>query len=119
MKEIKCPCGKSFLGRSNRIHCKQSCKSEVNNARVAERDKFVNEIDKILMKNRKILAQLYTLFGEQELTGAMIKSSGLDNPFKTNNGRMKSGDLYSGFFEYCLVKLQNKNYRIIKNTKST
>jgi hypothetical protein len=116
MKNKTCPCGNSFFGRSNKIYCKPSCKSEANNARVAEANKSVDEIDKILMKNRKILAQLYNLFGEQELTQAMIKNSGLDHTFKTKNGKMGTGELYSSFYEYSLVLLKNQNYKIIKNT---
>ena len=120
MIEKKCPgCPNFFWGRSNRIYCSQKCKSKINNDRVAERDKIVIEIDKTLKKNRKIIAQLYNLFGGQELTQAIIKNSGLDNPFKTTNGRMETGELYSCVYEYCLVKLHNKNYKIIKNAKST
>ena len=65
-------CGDPFEGRSNRVYCSQTCKSAINNSRIVERDKNVRFIDQKIRTNRRILMQLYNLYGDTQLPPFVI-----------------------------------------------
>jgi hypothetical protein len=112
MIEKNCPnCGNPFHGRSNRAYCSQSCKSAINNFRVAERDKDANIAAQKVKANRRILMNLYNLYGNIELPPMVIEKTKLD---KTWNSRVSSDYKKQLFLDFCLVKLTNGNYLIEK-----
>jgi hypothetical protein len=112
MIDKNCPnCGNSFYGRSNRTYCSQSCKSAINNLRVAKRDKTANFIAQKVKANRRILMSLYNIYGDIELSPMVIDKTQLD---KTWNSRMSLDRKEQVFLDFGLQLLPNNNYLIIK-----
>ena len=108
-----CPhCGTSFEGRANRAYCSTSCKSAINNFRIAERDKTANDVAKIVKNNRRILMQLHNIYGEVELPAIVVSTTKLDKKWHS----MISTDGKQIVFLDCVLKhLSNGNYIIYKH----
>ena len=111
--EVKnCPnCGNSFVGRANRAYCSSSCKSAINNSRVSERDKRANEVAKVVSNNRRILMQLYNVYGEIELPQIVIDKTSLNKVWHSwisPNGKKQI------FLDMVLEHLPNSNFLIRK-----
>lgn len=112
MIDKNCPnCGNLFYGRSNRTYCSQSCKSAINNSRVAKRDKDANIAAQKVKANRRILMSLYNIYGNIELSPMIIDKTKLD---KTWNSRVSADYKKQLFLDFCLEKLLNNNYLIYK-----
>jgi uncharacterized Zn finger protein (UPF0148 family) len=112
MIDKNCPnCGNPFHGRSNRTYCSQSCKSAINNFRVAERDKDANIATQKVKANRRILMNLYNLYGNIELPPMVIEKTKLDKRWSSRINYEKKMQL---FLDFCLTKLVNGNYLIEK-----
>jgi hypothetical protein len=112
MIEKNCPhCGNSFYGRSNRAYCSQSCKSAINNFRVAKRDENANAIAQKVKINRRILMNLYGIYGEIELPSVVVEKTQLDgrwHSFISVDGKKQI------FLDFVLNRLPNNNYSISK-----
>ena len=91
-------CGAFFTGRANQLYCTQSCKSAINNCRIAERDKTARLIEKKIKINRRILMTLHRLYGEIELPDFIITKTAFNGSF--NNGISKDKTKFI-FLDYC------------------
>jgi hypothetical protein len=114
--EVKnCPnCGNSFVGRANRAYCSTSCKSAINNSRIFERDKQANNIANHVKTNRRILMQLYSIYGEIELPPIVIDKTPLNKVWHSwisANGKKQL------FLDMVLEHLPNSNFLIHKLTQ--
>lgn len=107
-----CPhCGDPFEGRANRTYCSTSCKSAINNARVAERDVTANYVAKIVKNNRRILMQLYDIYGERELPSIIISATKLNKKWYNT---MSTDGKQLVFLDCILKELSNGNFIIYK-----
>jgi hypothetical protein len=107
-----CPhCGNSFIGRSNRAYCSQSCKSAINNFRIGKRDENANAVAQKVKFNRRILMTLYAMYGSIELPSIVVDKTKLDarwHSFISTDGKKQI------FLDCVLDQLPNNNYRISK-----
>ena len=104
-------CGNIFYGRSNRTYCSQSCKSAINNFRIAERDEGANKVARMVKTNRRILINLHGIYGNMELPSVIVDKTRLDK--KWYNWASPDGT-QQVFLDYCLRRLPNSNYLISK-----
>jgi endogenous inhibitor of DNA gyrase (YacG/DUF329 family) len=112
MIDKNCPnCGNSFYGRSNRTYCSQSCKSAINNVRVAKRDEKANSIAKQVKTNRRILMNLYSIYGDKELPKIAISNTEIDLKW---HSWMSADCTKQAFLDFLLCRLPNNNYSISK-----
>jgi hypothetical protein len=104
-------CGEPFTGRANQKYCSIRCKSAINNERTAERDKEAKSIESRIRENRRILINLYSIFGDEEIPEIVISKTNLDTDY--NNGISPSHDTIR-VLDYSIKQLQNNNYLISK-----
>jgi hypothetical protein len=115
MIEKNCPhCGNSFYGRSNRTYCSQSCKSSINNFRVAKRDEDANRIAQMVKANRRILMNLHDIYGKIELPPIIVDNTRLDKKW---HSWISSDGTQMAFLDFVLRRLPNHNYSIFKFEK--
>ena len=111
MIKINCKnCKKEFEGRRNQVYCSSRCKSETNNERVAERDKDIIETQKLMRKNRRILAMLHELFKEKTLPLYVLNNTEYNGNYFTG---VKKGGYYMTF-EYGIKKINDNEFKIVK-----
>ena len=72
-------CQTDFVGRANRQYCSTACKSAVNNDRQYVKTRDLILINKTLRANRRIMIELYELFGEQPFDRQLLDRKGLDS----------------------------------------
>lgn len=98
-------CGEPFEGRANQKYCSTSCKSAVNNERQHVKKATQIETNKILNRNRRILINLYNVFGTDPIDKKYLSKMGLKG--NTNTGSFEGGFV---FYEYTLTQSTgNKN----------
>jgi hypothetical protein len=103
-------CQTDFEGRANRQYCSTACKSAVNNERQYVKTKDLIHINKTLRANRRIMADLYELFGEQPFDRQLLDRKGLDSKRTTG-----STDRSLLFYEYVLSQNNQGLFFITKN----
>lgn len=104
-------CNQTFEGRTNQRYCGSRCKSAVNNSRMAERNKESKRIERFIRENRRILINLHSLFGNEEIPHCVLSKTKFDSDF--NNGVSPSLDTIK-ILDYSIKILFNKNYLITK-----
>ncbi len=107
-------CGKSVYGRSDKKFCSADCRNEFNNLRYKEEKKAVIEINRILMRNRKILKQLNPE-GKMVISSDLLLKSGFDLEYYTNSYTTKSGREYRYCYDYGYYYDEEKDsYLLVK-----
>jgi hypothetical protein len=104
-------CSQVFEGRSNQKYCSSRCKSAVNNNRMAERNKESKLIEQRIRANRRILINLHSLFGDEEIPRSVLSKTKFDSGF--NNGVSPSSKTIK-ILDYSIKRLENNNYLITK-----
>ena len=110
----KCPeCGAKIVGRSDKKYCTVKCKNTCLNRTKRQNKKDVEQINKILISNRDILAALNpfgkTIVNKPELIKAGYKFKYLTQLYQTNNN-----NIYYLCYDYGIRKLDENRYLIIK-----
>ena len=112
MLKICNKCRHPFEGRANRLYCSVTCKSAVNNERQLVKTKELVDTNKILRRNRRIVADLFNLFKSQPIEKEILKKVGLDANYSTG-----AGDDGICFYEYTINAIKNRaNYFFISKS---
>ena len=112
---LRCPmCKEDFIGRKNRIYCREACKTKHNNDLAAKRKKAADPGIISFTNNQNILKQFYPQsMGEKEIPLQLLTASGFDpyglhTPVKLKN---QSGDWKKmGKYAY---RLKEKNQLVM------
>lgn len=113
IEKRRCPvCDRAFDGRRDKRFCCDQCRTTYANRLNADENKFMKNINTILRKNRRILAQLCP--GDK---ATVTKTDLLDEGFKfayfTNEYKTKQGKVYRFCYEYGYLSLENNIYAIV------
>ena len=103
-------CDTPFTGRANRQYCSTACKSAVNNERQLVKTKELIDTNKILRRNRRILMDLFDLFGSQPFERALLDRKGFDANYLTS-----AEDDRIIFYEFTLRQKSKGIFFITKN----
>jgi predicted nucleic acid-binding Zn ribbon protein len=114
-----CPaCGKSVKGRIDKKFCDDYCRNGYNNQQKTKMPESlsVKTINKILLKNRQVLA---SILPETEETAKASKDKLLRLSFQfkyfTHLYQTKTGKTYYYCYDYGYLPLENDWYLIVKN----
>ncbi len=111
-----CPnCRKPIVGRSDKTFCCDSCRSEFNNRKSRTKLKYVNEIDRILRKNRSIIDNLYSE-GHTSIEFSALHNLGFNFHYITSlkEGPSSSDPCIIGCFDYCYSILEDGTVSLYK-----
>ncbi len=103
-------CQTDFDGRANRQYCSTACKSAVNNERQYVKTRDLILINKTLRANRRIMLELYELFGSEPFDRQLLARKGFDSKRTTG-----STDRTLHFYEYVLSQNNQGLFFITKN----
>ena len=110
MRIICQKCDTPFEGRANRQYCSTACKSAVNNERQLVKTKELIDTNKILRRNRRILMDLFDLFGSQPFERVLLDRKGFDANYLTS-----AEDDGIIFYEFALRQKSKGIFFITKN----
>ena len=105
-------CGKALLGRIDKKFCNDSCRNAHYNKVNRISNNQVRQINRILKKNRDILAQLNT----EETTktkGKVLTRLGFNFEYHTNIYTTKTGKIYYFCYDHGYLPLEADNYTLV------
>jgi hypothetical protein len=103
-------CDNQFLGRANRQYCSTACKSAVNNERQLVKTKELIDTNKVLRRNRRILIELFELFGSQPFDKILLDRKGFNSEYMTSSDKD-----FILFYEFALYRKSKDLFFINKN----
>ena len=103
-------CQTLITGRSDKKFCNNNCRSDFNNQVNKGRDLLMRQINKILKRNKLILARFF-LQDDVILTTSILTAAGFDFRYYTHKEKDELGNLYTYCYDYGYLK--GKEQKII------
>ncbi len=112
-------CGQALRGRLDKKFCDDHCRSNFNNLRNSDVTSTMRNINYLLRKNRRILAELATRNGQCNIPIDRLQQRGFDFRYHTHSILCEQGKLYKTCYDYAYTLLDEKLVSIcLINTKS-
>lgn len=99
-------CNVVFIGRSDKKFCSDQCRSSYNNRINSESNVYIRSINKILNKNRKILAEI-NKDGIAKVKEDSLLARGFNFQFFTHTLNTKKGNTYFFCYDHGYIKFDN------------
>jgi len=112
MKKNCIECGASFIGRADAKFCSPHCRSNYNNRQNRDFNNFMRNINNILRKNRRILAQLNPK-GKAKVHRDKLLAEGFKFSYFTNEYVTKSGNAYRFCYDQGYLEVDNDYYALV------
>jgi len=105
-------CGDAVKGRSDKKFCCDDCRTQYNNEINRDANLFVSKINRILKKNRRILAEMNPS-GKSKTSREKLLTSGFNFNYFTNEYKTKGGNVYHFCYEHGYIKLDKGMYALV------
>ncbi len=105
-------CGDEFKGRTDKKFCSPQCRSSYNNKLNSDATNFVRNINNILRKNRRILAELNPK-GKSKVHRDQLLERGFKFSYFTNQYHTKSGNEYHFCYDQGYLALEDDYYALV------
>ena len=105
-------CGRELMGRRDKKFCGDNCRATHNNELNRDANKFVNRINRILKKNRRILESLNPN-GTSKVHHDRLLEQGFKFSYYTNEYKTKGGKVYKFCYEHGYLDIGNKMYALV------
>ena len=112
MKKKCLECGDEFTGRVDKKFCSDQCRNTYNNRQNADSNNFVRNINNILRKNRKILAELNPS-DKAKVHKAQLLDKGFNFNYFTNIYRTKAEKEYYFCYDQGYLAIENDYYMLV------
>lgn len=112
MKKTCLECGDEFIGRADKKFCSDQCRSAFNNRLNKDATNFIRNINNILRKNRRILAELNP-DGKTTIHRDRLLEKGFKFSYFTNEFRTKSGNVYHFCYDQGYLPLDKGYYTLV------
>ncbi|MCO6491218.1 MAG: hypothetical protein J5I98_22570 [Phaeodactylibacter sp.] len=112
MKNKCLECGDKFIGRADKRFCSAQCRSSYHNRQNRDATNFVRNINNILRRNRRILADLNPR-GKARVHRDKLLESGFRFSYFTNEYVTKSGNVYRFCYDQGYLEGDNDYYTLV------
>ncbi|MFZ5973290.1 MAG: hypothetical protein ACOYXA_17030 [Bacteroidota bacterium] len=113
LAEKKClECGDKITGRIDKKFCSDQCRISYNNRLHTETTRYERNVNKVLKKNRRVLASL-NVTGKSKVPGSKLKEKGFDFSYFTNLYKTKEGSVYHFCYEQGYLALDKDYYLLV------
>ncbi len=106
MKKECLECREKFHGRADKKFCSAHCRSVYNNRRNRDFNNFMRNINNILRKNRRILADANTT-GKTRVHRDKLMEQGFKFAYFTNEYVTKAGRVYRFCYDQGYIETEN------------
>ena len=108
-------CGDKLKGRADKQFCHDACRSAFNNRRNREQLDPLKSINKVLVKNRKILKEVYeTAEGNATVSMRRLENKGFLFNFFTHTEEPLKGNCYRYCYDFGYAEAKNGELLITK-----
>jgi len=108
-------CGAPLVGRADKKFCDDQCRTSYHNRIYREDSEFIRNVQSILKRNRKILADYHTHDGIT-IPVNELKLNGYNFDFYTNTWTPMSGSTYFFCYDYGFARISGDTCVVIKRT---
>jgi hypothetical protein len=112
MKKTCLECEEVLHGRSDKKFCSDQCRTSHNNRNNSDSNNFMRNINNILRKNRRILAELNPN-GKSKVSKDKLLDLGFKFSYFTNIYHTKNGNEYHFCYEQGYLALDNDMYALV------
>lgn len=105
-------CKRELKGRADQKYCSTDCRNKYHNTLNQDVTKFVNNINNILRKNRRILESLNPT-GKAKVTRTQLLDEGFKFAYFTNEYVTKGGRAYRFCYEQGYLELEPNLYALV------
>ena len=112
MKKKCIECGEPFEGRSDKKFCSDQCRTSYYNRQNADSTNYMRSVNRILRKNRKILAELNPQ-GKSKVQKTRLLDKGFSFNYFTNVYNTKNGNTYYFCYEHGYLPLADDFYALV------
>ena len=109
-------CGKELSGRSDKRFCDAECRNGYHNHHAAVSDAFMRRVNKILRKNRRILAELNP-DGKATVHVDRLVDRGFSFNYFTHTYETKAGATYRYCYEYGYLEFKPGWYVLVRRDR--
>ena len=117
MSRLCLDCGTPVKGRSDKKFCDDFCRTNYNNKAKSEDNSFVNQINAILRKNRRIIQKLNPE-GKVKVQKEALLKEGFNFGYYTHIYETLKGNTYHFCYEYGYLKLDKEEFLLVKKEDS-
>ncbi len=112
MKNTCVECGEEIIGRADKKFCSDNCRSAFNNRLNSDATNFIRNINNILRKNRRILADLNPE-GKTKIHRDRLLERGFKFSYFTNEYVTRAGSVYRFCYDQGYLALDNDYYALV------
>lgn len=116
MERLCLDCQAILNGRADKKFCDDQCRTNYNNRIRAEDNSYLNEVNRILKKNRDILRQ-QNPDGKAKIKKAILVRKGFDFNYHTHTYATQKGNTYVFCYEYGYLTLENEEILLVKRAE--
>ena len=110
-------CSEPINGRSDRKFCNDYCRNSYNNKLRSGSNKQINQINRVLRKNRAILEKLHPGVQSNIHYHNMLQA-GFNFNFMTNISTTKTGETCYFCYDYGYLPMDNDYYTLVKKSET-
>lgn len=112
MKNTCLECGEEVKGRADKRFCSDQCRSNFHNRQNSDETNFMRNINHILRKNRRILAELNPE-GKTKVHRDRLLERGFKFSYFTNEYITRNGGVYRFCYDQGYIALDNNYYALV------
>lgn len=113
MERLCLDCNAVLNGRADKKFCDDQCRTNYNNRLRTENNSYINEVNRILKKNRDILRN-QNPEGKTKIKKATLLRKGFDFNYHTHTYATQKGTTYIFCYEYGYLPLENEELLLVK-----
>ncbi|MCD4729454.1 MAG: DUF2116 family Zn-ribbon domain-containing protein [Bacteroidales bacterium] len=108
-----CPeCGYEIKGRSDKKFCSDQCRNTFNNREKQDANNYIRNVNNILRKNRRILADLNPNEKSKASRNKLVEK-GFNFDYYTNSYTTKTGKTYYYCYEFGYLPIEDDYYFLV------
>jgi len=113
MERICLDCNAVINGRADKKFCDDQCRTHYNNRIRTEDNSFVNEVNRVLKKNRAIL-KTKNPDGKIKVKREALLRKGFDFTYHTHTYSTQKGQIYFFCYEQGYLPLENEEILLVR-----
>ena len=112
-------CKKPLIGRADKKFCDKQCRNEFNNIQYGSSNNYIRKVNRIIKKNRSILAELCPLDKYVKVSKKQLTKEGFSFEYFTNTYTTKAEKTYHFCYEYGYLDLGDDYFALVYNNTYT